>query len=250
MRCLIPTPTAPWGHCVGGRHDSLRVSQNTDPSCHRLLCSLSTQRRESPLFVPPPCICSYSERKQPILCLSLDFIRTGMFGRTGNEVFHCFTAEIPSSVCRAEWLPEECENPVHGSAVSMCRQVMVLKSVCAPAEASFLNSEASLQDTFWRFPVSSWMPAPMVWALGAHPTALPPAFSDAISTRGLVGTFHYVHSQLCFIRMEGRKSWSLRQKKKKINTDVGSLKTWYLVHHEFFLHFYFKVLTLKYHLDY
>lgn len=40
------------------------------------------------------------------------------------------------------------------------------------------------------------------------------------------------------------------KKKKKINTDVGSLKTWYLVHHEFFLHFYFKVLTLKYHLDY
>ena len=71
-----------------------------------------------------------------------------MFGRTGNEVFHCFTAEIPSSVRRAEWLPEECENPVHGSVISMCRQVMVLKSVCAPAEASFVNSEASLQDTF------------------------------------------------------------------------------------------------------
>ena len=30
--------------------------------------------------------------------------------------------------------------------------------------------------------------------------------------------------------------------KRKKNTDVGSLKTWYLVHHEFFLHFYFKVL--------
>ena len=43
---------------------------------------------------------------------------------------------------------KKCENPVHGSDISMCRQVMVLKSVCAPAEASFLNLESSLQDTF------------------------------------------------------------------------------------------------------
>lgn len=53
---------------------------------------------------------------------------------------------------------------------------------------------------------SSWMAAALAWAMGAYPTELlQHRMMQPVQTY-LLCTFHYVHSQLCFITMEESKT--------------------------------------------
>lgn len=72
----------------------------------------------------------------------VDFIRTRMFGRTGNEGFHCFLAEIWSLECCLEWVPGGMWKPYTWLWL-LCVQIdngfNRGPSCCAPGRASFLG---------------------------------------------------------------------------------------------------------------
>lgn len=171
-----------------------------------------------------------------------------MFGRTGNEVFHCFTAEIPSSVCRAEWLPEEMWKPCtwlwyfhvqtgDGFKECLCSSGSLFLKLGVLPPGHILKVPCQFLDacSHGLSQVPSQQPFP-------QPTVMQSA-QEALLAHFIMHTHSCVSSEWKGGRVQMPSLAVLKPKaKRKKNTDVGSLKTWYLVHHEFFLHFYFKVL--------